>query len=333
MRQLGSRLLEDEGAVGVVYQPVEQLLRVAQEEAVGIVVELSNLLLDAAEQPQFVEVAQRHVGRNHHLPLSLPAGFSLLKQGDELFVGQSYDLLPVRTGLRAPFLGVVEALGECLRHALLVAPVLAAQLVEVGGDTTCAALQVGWCEALRLQHMLEPVGIARHLLDGACTDIAQRLGIATEEALFLQLCVQSFARRLIVVAEDGLSESLDLSDDVPRLVVFDVLLDVADNPSEHLVVSRQLFYHLVDGLLFHLVVVQPDAQVGSELQFAGEVAKDGLEEGVDGHHAKLTIVVHHEGQGFRGLLGGGLSGDMQVVDDLFEIVLRVVQSVGDAVEL
>ena len=181
--------------------------------------------------------------------------------------------------------------------------------------------------------MLEPVGIAHHLLDGTCTDVAQRLGIATEEALFLQLCVQSFARRLIVVAEDGLSESLDLSDDVPRLVVFDVLLNVADNPSEHLVVSRQLFYHLVDGLLFHLVVVQSDAQVGSELQFAGEVAKDGLEEGVDGHHAKLTIVVHHEGQGLRGLLGSRLSRDVQVVDDLFEIALRVVQSVGDAVEL
>ena len=51
MRQLGSRLLEDEGAVGVVYQPVEQLLGVAQKEAVGVVVELSHLLLDAAEQP------------------------------------------------------------------------------------------------------------------------------------------------------------------------------------------------------------------------------------------------------------------------------------------
>ena len=49
---------------------MEQLLGVAQQEAVGVGIELVHLLFDAAEQAQLVEVAQGEVGTLIELPLT-----------------------------------------------------------------------------------------------------------------------------------------------------------------------------------------------------------------------------------------------------------------------
>ena len=46
--QLGADLLEDEGRVALANECVQQLLGVAQQEAVGILVQFMYLLLDAA---------------------------------------------------------------------------------------------------------------------------------------------------------------------------------------------------------------------------------------------------------------------------------------------
>ena len=47
----------------------------------------------------------------------------------------------------------------------------------------------------------------------------------------------------------------------------------------------------VDGLLFHLVVIQSNAQIGCQVQLAGQIAKYALEEGVDGLDAEVAVVV------------------------------------------
>ena len=68
--QLGAHLLEDERRVAVVDERMEQLLRVAEQEAVGLGIELVHLLLDAFEQAQLVEMAQRQFGTLVETPLA-----------------------------------------------------------------------------------------------------------------------------------------------------------------------------------------------------------------------------------------------------------------------
>ena len=70
MFQLRAYLLEDEGRVAAVYQFVKELLRVAQQEAVLLLVQLAHLLLDAAQESQLREMGQREVGALVELPLA-----------------------------------------------------------------------------------------------------------------------------------------------------------------------------------------------------------------------------------------------------------------------
>ena len=60
--KLGAYLLEDERRVAAVYQVVEQLLRVAQQEPVGRLVQGSHLPFYSVEQSELVQVSQREVG-------------------------------------------------------------------------------------------------------------------------------------------------------------------------------------------------------------------------------------------------------------------------------
>ena len=55
---------------------------------------------------------------------------------------------------------------------------------------------------------------------------------------------------------------------------------------------------LVDGLLFHLHIVESHTIVGAEFQLACQITKHLLEEGVDGFYTKVVIVVQQQAQGF-----------------------------------
>ena len=57
--QLGAYLLKDKWGVAVLNQGVEQGLRVTEQEAVGLLVQLSHLLVDATQQAQLVEMLHR----------------------------------------------------------------------------------------------------------------------------------------------------------------------------------------------------------------------------------------------------------------------------------
>ena len=99
------------------------------------------------------------------------------------------------------------------------------------------------------------------------------------------------------IIEDVATEVLNLSDDIPTLVVCDVLLDVFHDPEEQLVGVLQFLYQLIHSLLLHLLVVESDAQVGSEVEFSCQVAKHTLEEGVDGLYTEVVVVVDEVAEG------------------------------------
>ena len=87
------------------------------------------------------------------------------------------------------------------------------------------------------------------------------------------------------------TELLDLSDDIPRLVVGDIVHDVLQDPLKHGIGGAEVGDELIDSEFLHLIVVQSDAQVGGEVEFAGHVPENTLEEGIDGLDAEVVVVV------------------------------------------
>ena len=92
------------------------------------------------------------------------------------------------------------------------------------------------------------------------------------------------------------TERLDLSDHIPALVVCDVFLDVIHDPEEQLVGAFQTFYQFIHSLLFHLVIVQSDAQVGCEVEFSSQVSQYTLKEGIDGFYSEIVVVMDEQAQ-------------------------------------
>ena len=93
-----------------------------------------------------------------------------------------------------------------------------------------------------------------------------------------------------------LTERLDLSDHIPALVVCDVFLDVIHNPEEQFVGAFQTFYQFIHSLLFHLIIVQSDAQIGCEVEFSGQIPQDTLKEGIDGFYSEIVVVMDEQAQ-------------------------------------
>ena len=58
---------------------------------------------------------------------------------------------------------------------------------------------------------------------------------------------------------------------------------------------------LVDSLFLHLDIIESDAQIGCQVQFTCQVAKDTLEESVDGLHAEVAVVMKQLMKRFTGL--------------------------------
>ena len=96
---------------------------------------------------------------------------------------------------------------------------------------------------------------------------------------------------LVGVLEDVLAEELHLVEDVPTLVVVDGLEDVFHDPPQHDVAAAKGVDHRIDGKGLHFLVSQLDAEVGGEVELAGEVAQYALEELVDGLHTEIGVVV------------------------------------------
>ena len=172
-----------------------------------------------------------------------------------------------------------------------------------------------------------------HALFGGLTDVAQTTGIVVEEARLAHLLFELSAHGLVVVAEDVAPEGLDLRDDVPRLIVLNVLHDVFQNPLEDEVGGGEVADELIDGEFLHLVVVESDAEVGGEVELARHVAEHTLEEGVDGFHPEVVVVVEQIIEGHGGSLANQLGIEACALLDGFKIAIGIGQLVGDAIEL
>ena len=95
----------------------------------------------------------------------------------------------------------------------------------------------------------------------------------------------------VALVEDVTGKCLYLFRDVPSLVFGNALADVFQEEGQDGGVGGESLNEAVHGLGENLVTVQLDVEVGAELQFAGQVAHDGLEEGVDGLYPESSIVM------------------------------------------
>ena len=151
----------------------------------------------------------------------------------------------------------------------------------------------------------------------------------------MQFLVDFLAVLLVNVLENILAEFFDFPNDVPRLVFLDVFVDIVENPRQFLAIRVKAFDEVSDGLLFDLRVVEFDAQVGCEVEFAGEVSQHALEKRVDGFHAEIAVVVQQVVEGDGGSLAHKFGIVSRLLRDDVDVVLRfaVVAVVADAVEL
>ena len=112
-----------------------------------------------------------------------------------------------------------------------------------------------------------------------------------------KLCSLFLAVLLVNVLENILAEFFDFPNDVPRLVFLDVFVDIVENPRQFLAIRVKAFDEVADGLLFDLRVVEFDAQIGGEVEFAGKVSQHTLEERVDSLNSEVAVVVKQQVKG------------------------------------
>ena len=177
------------------------------------------------------------------------------------------------------------------------------------------------------------VGMDFHHAQALGTRLSQFLAHVVEVVGVGHELLQVVALHLVGVFEDVLAEALHLLDDIPPLVVADVLKDVAHHPLQHGLLLVERLDHRVDGHLLHLLVVELDAQVGGEVELAGQVAEHALEELVDGLDAERGVVVNDARER---LLGPGAHepfADPHLLGDLLQIVVGVGVAAGQTVEL
>ncbi len=295
---------------------------VAEQEAVSLDVHLAHLPLNAVEQAQLVEMLQREHRRCVHLPVALARRFCLFEKRHDGLLGEVAQRL--RRTLLRPTVGraFVERLLHSARDdALVVLSVL--QFDEVAGRPRLAVAKGGDVNAFRFESLEELRRNTFQFRFGFVAYGSDALGVLLEEALLVQQCVKLLALCLVELAEDVLAERLYVADDVPVLVVVDVLLYITENPLQQFVLFAQFVDHLVYGDALNLSVVKLDAQVGREVELACKVAQHALEERVDGLDAEVAVVVYNIKKSDLGAIGHKLFGHTKFALYLFYIILRL----------
>ena len=167
---------------------------------------------------------------------------------------------------------IVDGFCDALADNLFVVELAVAKLDEIACRSAGAVRKVVHSNLVLVESVKELVGIFLHRVDSVVADGAQHLRVLLEEVLAMQHLVDLVAVGAIDVLEDVVAELLDLADDIPRFIVIDGLVDVVENPSQLLTVVVQAVDEVVDGLLFHLLVVEGDAQVRGKVEFACQIA-------------------------------------------------------------
>ena len=199
------------------------------------------------------------------------------------------------------------------------------QLDKVACRTALTVAQILYAYAVVVERGEEHLCLVLHLLFCLVAYLAHLGGILLEETFFKKFLVELLAVGLVKLPEYVLTELLYLSDDVPVLVVVNVLAYVVHYPSKQLVLLAKLIDKLVHSVAFYLIVVKLDAQVGSKVELASKIAQHALKERVDGFDAEVAVVVNNVFKGYTGTLGHKFFGNVEVGFNLVDITLRVGQ--------
>ena len=292
--QRAADFLVDKWCVAAVDHVFDELLCVAEREVVVVSIDGVDLLCDTSEQSELVEISECEL---HRVPHSLSLLPQLLRFGDEWC-----DLLVEGLAFVSVFDGFLDEFGPFLRLGLVdgsvrdITVVALAQLLEIVGHG--AACEVAVVEAVLVDERLEAVCQRAHVLVDLRSLGPKLAGVVLEELRIGENRLKLLVTLLIEVAVDIRTEVLDLSDDIPVLVLVESLVDKVHHPAEQRVfVAVDVPDEFVDGLLLHLTVVEAHVDVGLQSELAREVSEDALEETVDGLHAEVVISVEDTVEG------------------------------------
>ena len=156
-------------------------------------------------------------------------------------------------------------------------------------------------------------------------------GISLEETLLFHLLLQRLTHVFVFVLEDGTPKAFDLGDHVPRLLVRDALHDIFEDPLQQHVSSAQVGYQLIYRQLFHLLVVEAYLQICRQVELPCHVPQHTLEEGVDGLHAEVVVVVQQVVEPLSGPFPDGLRGIARLFFYDLQVAVRFGQRLPDTV--
>ena len=256
-----------------------------------LAVQLPYFLVYVVEQLQFVEVLQRQAAAVDGAATTGTEPFGLFQQGDEGSLRQADDVVLAAGGLGGPVGGIGQAVLQGGVQHVLVAQFAVAQLAEVAAYASRPVLQVVGRQVTSVQFGLKAFAEGFHLLGGFGLHALQQFAVELHYLGRAHLQSQGFAPFNIFLVEDVAGKAFHFVRHVPTLVVGNALVDVVEQPGQYGRGRGELLDEAVHRQAQYLVVVQLDVQVGAQLQFAGQVAHDGLEEGVDGLHAEAAVVV------------------------------------------
>ena len=174
MVELRADFLVDERRVVVADECVENALRVAQQEAVALFVEFAHVFVDAVEQAQLAQVAQREVGR---LVESQVLGSFLLRFEQQRMKNIHHGRVEWRSGrlvgLFQPRHRVVEGFYHCRVHQILVVVFAVGEFLEIACHAALSIGKFADVDALLLQFFVKIRGELLHIGLGLSANRAQ----------------------------------------------------------------------------------------------------------------------------------------------------------------
>ena len=214
---------------------------------------------------------ERDIRREVNLPLLQTDTLCINQQRHQGSICQRKDGVAVRTALGCPLLTIFQTFLHRGVVTDLITEIIPLKLLEIAGNTSCLVGEAIWCKTVFFDAIKELITDVIHGLLCLSTQGLQLLDILFEEAFLCDAGIEFLAMTLIVFLEDGLAELLNMTYDVPRLILLYILLDVADEPFQDQVVLLQLFNQDIYSLFLHLVIIEFHPKVCGEIQLTSQV--------------------------------------------------------------
>ena len=193
---------------------MQQGLRIAEQKAVGFVVQLSHLGFYTAQQTQLVEVAK---GETCRLQTAVELGTLTVELAQQGYRHILYKRSEARVGTLLggqPFVGIVHAIhGAFAKDVLAVVAVL--EFDERRAGTRLFVDEVIDADAMGVQKSEKTLGISVQTALGIRFYGTKGTDVAVEKAGLADARVDTLALHLVELAEDDAAEVLHLTDDVP----------------------------------------------------------------------------------------------------------------------